>query len=77
MTLWMERVWVLVTDTKDQSVKTVSETFLFFKILQNLYKYIPLKFKYKREVLNTFSNLYVAIVEILVDKKGYGQFTPV
>lgn len=73
----MERVWVLVTDTKDQSVKTVSETFLFFKILQNLYKYIPLKFKYKREVLNTFSNLYVAIVEILVDKKGYGQFTPV
>lgn len=73
----MERVWVLVTDTKHQSVKTVSETFLFFKILQNLYKYIPLKFKYKREVLNTFSNLYVAIVEILVDKKGYGQFTPV
>lgn len=24
VTLWMERVWVVTTDTKDQSVKTVS-----------------------------------------------------
>lgn len=74
----MERVWVAMKDTKDRSVKIVSEPF-FFNITQSIKIYIFYTLLvYNHEVLNSLSNLELIIIEIIVDiKTGYEHHIPI
>lgn len=73
----MERVWVVMKDTEDRSVKIVSEPFFFITQFIKIYFFYTL-LVYNHEVLNSLSNLELIIIEIIVDiKTGYEHHIPI